>query len=123
MSVIHAIAVNNAKMTIAILIISARIGLLRRTSMSHLLLLRSNTLQAQIFPGQACIEGVAISDLQKDIARAGIGPLLSHVGSQTCQDFPVGLCSGKWTQCFANSLDVVVNVGHTAIFFGEGYSG
>src|SRR5437660_1100369 len=110
-------------MTTALLIISAKSALLRRSDMSHLLLLRSDTLQAQIFPGQACIEGVAISDLQKDITRAGIGPLLSHLACQTRQNFPVGLCSGKWTQCLANSLDMVVNVGHAAIFFSEGYSG
>src|SRR6266550_1162421 len=106
-------------MAIALLITAAIIT----SSMSCLLLLRSDTLKAQIFPGQPCVEGVIIGNLQEDITVAGISPLLSHVVCQSRQDFPVGLGSGKWTQRLTNSLDVVVNVGHAAVFFSEGHGG
>src|SRR5260370_28750868 len=107
-------------MTIALLMM---VGMMTGSSTSHLLFSRSDTLQAQIFPGQTCVEGVAISNLQEDVTWAGIGPLLSHVACQSCQDFPIGPGSGKWTQRLTNSLDVVVNVGHAAIFFSEGHGG
>src|SRR5437899_12900404 len=108
-------------MTIALLIMLATISLFRKSSMGHLLLLRAHALLAQVFPGQAAVERITGRDLFEDILRAVVVPFLAQVSGEIAQNLPVGLRARQGSQRAAHSLDVMVNVGHAAIFFRESH--
>src|ERR1700730_10419067 len=103
-------------MTMALLIMPATMGLLRNSSMCHLLLLRPHSLRSQVLPGQTTIKWVAGSDFQQHILRAIVVPFLSKQVCQAGQNFPVGLCAGQGSQGVYVSLHVVIDVSHAAIF-------
>src|SRR5216683_7317857 len=118
-SVMYAKAVSSAKMTIALLMMPATMGLLRNSSMGHLLLLSPHSLRSQVFPGQSTIECIGGSDFQKHILGASVVPLLPQLICQAGQNFPVGHRAGQRPQGVYDFLHMVIDVGHAAIFFGE----
>src|SRR6266446_338256 len=82
-SVIYAKAVSRAKITTALLITAAVIGLLRKSrNMRHLLLLCPYPLRAQAFPRQTGIEWIRTGNFQQYLLRAGIVPLVAEVVRQ-----------------------------------------
>src|SRR5579859_1675048 len=110
-------------MTNALLMTDATIMLLRKSSTSHLLLLCAHSLIAQILPGEAGIEGIALGDLDQDVTWAGVGPALAQVVGQLDQDLPVGPGARQRTQRAADGLHMVIDIGHAAFFFGESHGG
>src|SRR6266568_1806025 len=108
-------------MAIALLMISATMGIFKKSSTSHLLLLRTHSLLAQILIGESGIERIAFGDLGEDVAWVGIRPALAQAIGKRDQDLPVGLRTRQWTQRASNDLDMVIDVGHGAIFFREGH--
>src|ERR1700674_5765841 len=107
-------------MTMALLITPATMGLLRNSSMCHLLLLRPHSLRSQVFPGQSAIEWVGCSDFQQHILWAIVVPLLPQLVCQPGQNFSVGHRAGQGPQGMYDFLHMMVDVGHSAVFFGEG---
>src|SRR6266567_2377920 len=119
-NVIYAKAVSRAKITMALLITAAVIGLLRKSrNMRHLLLLCPYPLWAQAFPRQAGIEWIRAGNLQQYFLRAGIVPLVTQVLRQRDQDFPIGFRARQRAQGMKDGLHVVIDIGHAAIFFGK----
>src|SRR6266567_3231501 len=99
-------------MTMALLMTSATMGLLRNSSMCHLLLLCADTLHTQVFPGEASVEWVMGSDLLQDVTRAGVLPRLAETVCKLDEDFPVGFGPRQWAQGAPNSLYVLIDIGH-----------
>src|SRR5579883_378622 len=120
-SVMYAKAVSRAKMTMALLMTAATIGLVRKSSMGHLLFPCAHALLAQTLPGEARVERVGFRDLAQHVLRAAVVPLIAQMPCQFNEDVQVCLRAGQRAQGAANSLHVVVDVGHAAVFFGKGH--
>src|SRR5260370_41521149 len=108
-------------MTIALLMMPATMGLLRNSSMGYLLLLSPHSLRSQVFPGQSTIEWIGGSNFQQHILGASVVPLLPQLICQAGRNFPVGHRAGQRPQGVYDFLHMVIDVGHAAVFFGEGH--